>query len=145
VGADDRISVRLPDGMRETMRQARGEVSESEFVTAAITAALDDAGPDQLVDIGLMPGLPVTSEIQPGGIASPGVACSWPECWARDTRRYGATDPGELTRGGYRECPRDAEKCGLALCPAHAARLDGFRFVRPREVPRSAARAREPA
>jgi hypothetical protein len=139
------VQLRVPETVLALIDEARGEQSRSAWFLELAEAELDDSGPDQPAVGSPITGLPVTSDIAPGGVASPGVACSWPECWARDTRRYGATDPGELTRGGYRECPRDAEKCGLALCPAHAARLDGFRFVRPREVPRSAARAREPA
>jgi hypothetical protein len=54
------------------------------------------------------------------------------------------TDPAELTRGGYRDRPRDPEKCGITLCPAHSAKLNGFRFVRAPQMARSAARAAAP-
>lgn len=46
-----------------------------------------------------------------GGIPSPGVACSAPTCWARDTSRY-----------GLRQIP---------LCPADAAALAGLAYQRP--------------
>lgn len=143
--ADDRISVRLPDGMREAMRGARGETAEAEYVVQALRAALGtmaEPGGWHAPGAGAV-SLPVTHEVPPGGIGSAGVACAWSACWARDTRRYGVTDPAELRRGDYAVRPRDEESCGIPLCPAHAARLAGFRFVSPHLPPRSS--AREPA
>jgi len=43
---------------------------------------------------------------------------------SRDSDRYGVTDPAELRRD-YASQVRDEDKCGLALCKAHAATLEG--------------------
>jgi hypothetical protein len=71
---------------------------------------------------------PVTSQLQPAshpsalvvgaGEPSPGVACAGPQCWERNTSRY-----------GLRRVP---------LCPACAAALEGQTYQR--EIPPGAAR-----
>lgn len=139
------VQLRVPEATLALIDEARGEQPRSGWFLALAEREFDDIGPDQPVANGLMPGLPVTCEVPPGGIGSPGVACSWPECWVRDTRRYGVTDAAELTRGSYLERPRDPEKCGISLCRAHASKLNGFRYIRPQAAPRSAARTPEPA
>jgi hypothetical protein len=60
----------------------------------------------------------------------------WSGCWARDTARYGVTDPAELARTDYRDRARDENAVGHTLCPAHAARLGGLIYRRPVTPPR---------
>ena len=138
--------MRVPDDLLARIDEACGGETRTAWLLGLAERELDDSGPDDGGMEAVPAGLLVTYEIPPGGIDSPGVACSWPECWARDTSRYGVTDPAELTRGGYRDRPRDAELCGITFCPAHAARLDGFRYVRAHQpLPRSGARSAQPA
>lgn len=135
------VQLRVPDDLLARIDEACGDETRTGWLLGLAEGELDNLGPEAgngLAD------LAVTNEVPSGGIDSAGVACFWPECWDRTTRRYGVTDPAELTRGGYGEQPRDPEKCGLVLCPSHAAKLNGFRFVRAKAVPRSAARTLEP-
>lgn len=110
MGADDRITIRLPAGMRERIRQARGDLAESEFVVTAITSLLEDAGPD---DFPSSPPGPVAAR-PAAGVPSPGVLCMGPGCLQRDTSRY-----------GLRRMP---------LCPACAAALTGQMYRKPQPV-----------
>lgn len=104
MGADDRITIRLPAGLRERIRQARGDLAESEFVVTAITALLDDVGPgDYPAELFLAAGVP-----------SPGVLCMGPGCLQRDASRYGLRS--------------------LPLCPACAAALTGTEYRKPQPV-----------
>jgi hypothetical protein len=137
--------MRIPDDLLVRIDEACEGTNRTAWLLGLVEAELDGSGPDQPVDIGLVAGLPAASEIPPGRIPSPGIACSWPECWARDTHRFGVTDPSELTRGGYRERPRDPEACGSTLCPTHSAKLNGFRYVRPPQAPGPPRAPAEPA
>jgi hypothetical protein len=115
--ADERISVRLPDGMREVIRAARGTIGESEWIISALRGSL-----------AAEPAAPVPAErsgIRLAGAApSPGVTCSHSGCWQRNTARYG-----------------DPDDCGgLILCPAHAADAVGERYTRPHSPLPAAAR-----
>jgi hypothetical protein len=69
--ADDRITVRLPGGLRDQMRAARGDSNEGEFVVRAFLAALE---PDGFADPDAVPAaprspsasLPVTADMNAG-------------------------------------------------------------------------------
>lgn len=145
------IQMRVPDDLLGRIDEACSHTSRTSWFLGLAERELDDAGPGDLLDPDTFPAaplsplasLPVTTEVQPGGIPSPGVICSWARCMDRNTHRFGVLDPAELTRGGYLERPRDEELCGHALCPQHAGRLSGFRYVRPTAAPRSQA-ARQP-
>jgi hypothetical protein len=116
--------------MRGEITEARGDAKESEWVVQALRDALDGAGPDYAEP--LSPGTAgmAVSTVPEGGVPSHGVLCMWPKCFARDTSRYGVTDPGELLRTDWRERPRDEDAVGLALCPKHANLLAGLIFKR---------------
>ena len=140
------VQLRVPDDLLARIDEACGSETRTAWLLGLAESELDGSGPDDGGLEAVAAGMAVTHEVPPGGIPSPGVACSWPECWQRDSSRYGVFDPSELTRGNYRERARDPELCGLTLCPAHAARLDGFRYVRAHQpLPRSAARTAQPA
>lgn len=96
--------------MRERIRQARGDLADSEFVVTAITALLEDAGPGDFPSS--QPG-PVAGALTVGE-PSPGVLCMGPGCLQRDTVRY-----------GIRRMP---------LCPACAAALTGTEYRKPQPV-----------
>lgn len=142
--ASSTVQLRVPDDLLARIDGACGEVTRTAWLLGLAERELDDAGPDYRDPVAA-PSLPVTNQIPPGGIDSPGVACAWPTCWARDTARYGVTNAAELTRTDYAVQPRDEEACGLVLCPAHAARLNGFRYVRPTVAPRAAAKVPQTA
>ena len=123
------VQMRVPEDLLAAIDGARGEESRTAWVLAAAELALSaeaSAEPPPLA------AAPTAAPRSIGtGIPSPGVACAWGACWARDTSRYGVTDPAELTRGGYRERPRDENKVGIVLCPAHAALLEGREYRSP--------------
>ena len=76
------------------------------------------------------------------GMPSPGVTCMWAACMNRDTSRYGATDPAELTRDNYRDQKRDEDTAGHVLCKHHAAQLEGRTYSAPMEDPPPAWRSK---
>jgi len=139
------VQLRVPEATLAMIDEARGGQSRSGWLLDLAERELaGDGRPDD--GRASAAALPAAREVPAAGIPSPGVACSWPSCWARDTARYGVTDPAELYRTDFRDRPRDPERCGVTFCPAHAARLSGFRYVRPHApLPRASARAAGPA
>ncbi len=70
-------------------------------------------------------GLPVTRSVPAGGVPSPGAVCAWRSCWSRHTARYCSAD--RAAAGS----PRDPADRGMPRCPAHVARLLGYRYLGP--------------
>lgn len=117
------VSARLTEDVLSLLDDARGDASRGAWLTELVARELSGGGSQ---------GRPAPGARSLGpGIPAPGVACAWPSCWGRDSDRYGVTDPAELTRGGYRDRPRDEGKCGIVLCKAHAAMLEGREYRRP--------------
>jgi hypothetical protein len=108
------VQLRVPKDTLARIDHARGDDTRSAWVLRLIDRELTGPQP-ALVPAGTAP---ITS---PAGEPCPGVACSGPGCWNRDTARYG------LRR--------------LVLCTACAA-LQGQTYKR--EIPESAAPCRPP-
>jgi hypothetical protein len=112
------VQLRVPKDTLARLDSARGADIRSAWVLRLIGRELDGqapAGEPAPAD----PASPAGPLALPRGEPCPGVACSGPGCWNRDTARHG------LRR--------------LALCTACAAALQGR--VYKRAVPESAARA----
>jgi hypothetical protein len=130
------VSARFPSDLLGRLDQARGETPRGTWLVAVASAELDGTGRPALAAAAAP--APVASPAATAGprslgpaIPAPGAACSWPACWNRDSDRYGVTDPAALAAR-----PSDPEACGIVLCKAHAARLQGQEYRRQlREVP----------
>ena len=109
------VSARVGEDLLDRLDHARGDASRGAWLLDLITRELTAAAPS---------GSPGARSLGPG-IPAPGVLCMWAACMSCDSDRYGVTDPAEFTRGGYASQARDEDKCGLALCQAHAATLEG--------------------
>ena len=107
------LQLRVPETTLARLDDARGEETRSAWVLRLIDRELD----------GQAAAPPPAGASSPAagndGEPSPGVACSGPGCWNRDTARYG------LRR--------------LVLCRACRAALEGQTYQR--EIPAAAARA----
>ena len=129
------VQLRIPAGTLDRIDDVRGEeVTRSGWILAAVDSVLAGDQPAAVT--------PGARSLGPA-IPAPGVSCMWAGCWNRDSDRYGVTDPAELTRGGYRERPRDENKCGIVLCKSHAATLEGRAYTRPRSPLRADVRGDE--
>lgn len=114
------VQFRVPPGMLEQVDQAADGETRTSWILAAIRSALADTGPD---DSPVAASLPSTSGALVPGVPTPGLACSTPQCWERQTARYGDR--------------------GLILCAACAAAATGQPYQRPRpDLPASWSRGR---
>ena len=131
------LQTRVPAEVASRVDEIRGGQSRADWLRALIGTVVESGGlvPEPAQSDGSVPVAGALAD----GIPCPGVLCMWARCQARDTSRYGVVEPGELARRNYRELPRDEDKAGHALCPAHAALLGGLIYRRP--VPPGAARA----
>ena len=112
------VQLRVPKDTLTRIDVARGGDTRSAWVPRLIGRELDSPDPaaKPAAPVADSPAGPLTL---PLGEPYPGVACSGPGCWNRDTARFG------LRR--------------LPLCPACAAALQGHDYKR--ELPESAVRA----
>ena len=120
VGKTTLVQLRVPDDLLGRIDEASEGSTRTAWLLDAAERELDDACPE-----GPVRDTPGVTHEAPAGAScvTPGVACSWARCWARNTARYGVTDPAELTRTDYGDRARDEAAVGHPLCPAHAARL----------------------
>jgi hypothetical protein len=119
------ISARVGDDLIARIDSARGDASRGAWLADLITRQLDSTTHDESRP-------PAGLRTIGPGIPAPGVMCMWPACFIRDSDRYGATDPAELTRTDHRDRSRDEDKAGIALCKHHAATLEGRTYTAPR-------------
>jgi hypothetical protein len=112
------VQLRVPKDTLARLDDVRGGDTRSAWVLRLIGREL--VGPDPAAEPATaLADFPAGPLVLPSGEPCPGVACSGPGCWNRDTARYG------LRR--------------LVLCTACASALQGQ--THKREVPETAARA----
>ncbi len=113
------VQVRVPEDMLAAVDGARGDGTRSAWILALIERELLD-GDTGRGPAATSPAAPAVSPLGAigDGEPSPGVACSGPGCWQRNTARY-----------GLRRVP---------LCPACVSALRGETYQR--EIPPGAAR-----
>ena len=125
------VQLRVPDDLLARIDEACGESSRTAWLLGLATQQLDGLGEMHPAEATSAPVPAGPRSIGPG-IPAPGVLCMWAACMSRDSDRCGVTDPSELTRRDYASQARDEDKCGLALCKAHAAVLEDRVHKAPR-------------
>lgn len=103
------VQVRVPPSLFEQIDAAANGTTRTAWLLDAARAALADTGPD---DFPLGEPFPHAPGTLVPGVPTPGLACSTPLCWDRQTARYGDR--------------------GLILCAACAAAATGQPYQRPR-------------